>query len=118
MYIAYMQTQNAFLKGSISTLILKLLKENGRMYGYEITRTVDELSAGAFKITEGALYPALHKLESEGFVEYTVEIVDNRKRKYYSLTKSGKKVARNKMAEFLSFFNLMERVLQLNPVVK
>ena len=58
--------QTDLIKGSIRTIVLKLLKENGRMYGYEITRKVEELTEGRIKLTYGALYPVLHKLESEG----------------------------------------------------
>ena len=47
------------IKGSLKTIVLKLLKENGRMYGYEITRKVEELTEGKIKLTYGALYPVL-----------------------------------------------------------
>jgi len=45
------------LKGTLQTIILKLLKDQGKMYGYEITQRVKELSAGRLALTEGALYP-------------------------------------------------------------
>ena len=54
------------IKGSLKTIVLKLLKEEGPMYGYDITRKVEELTEGKIKLTYGALYPILHKLESEG----------------------------------------------------
>ena len=53
-------------KGSLNTIIMKLLEENGKMYGYEITQKVKAITQGELNITEGALYPALHKLEAEG----------------------------------------------------
>ena len=56
-------------KGSLSTIILKLLAENNKMYGYEMTQRVKELTQGELTITEGALYPALHKLEADGFLD-------------------------------------------------
>jgi PadR family transcriptional regulator PadR len=52
------------LKGTLQTIILKVLKDEGKMYGYEITQKVKELSEGRIQLTEGALYPALHKLEA------------------------------------------------------
>ena len=76
-------------KGSLTTIVMKLLEENGRMYGYEITQKVKEITKGELKITEGALYPALHKLEAEGVLEVEIENVDNRLRKYYKLTETG-----------------------------
>ena len=48
------------LRGSLDTIILKLLDEHDEMYGYEMTQHVKELTKGQIKITEGALYPALH----------------------------------------------------------
>lgn len=82
---------NPVIKGSLTTIILKLLGESGRMYGYEMTRAVRDVTKNKMDITEAALYPALHKLLDEGLLETTSEIVDGRMRKYYSLTKKGKK---------------------------
>ena len=79
------------IKGSLNAIIMKLLEENGRMYGYEMTKAVRENSAGKMNITEAALYPALHKLVAEGLLTTETELVDGRMRKYYSLTKKGKK---------------------------
>lgn len=58
---------NEILKGSIRPLIIKLIKENGRMYGYQITQKVKEISSDTIILTEGALYPALHKLVKMAF---------------------------------------------------
>lgn len=90
-------------KGSLQTIILKLLSENDRMYGYEITHKVKELTNDDVIITEGALYPALHKLESEGFLEVEAENVGNRIRKYYKLTTTGKKETVLRLEELMSF---------------
>jgi len=70
--------QTDLIKGSLRTIVLKLLKENGRMYGYEITRRVEELTAGKIKLTYGALYPVLHKLENEGVLVTVQENYNNR----------------------------------------
>ena len=90
-------------KGSLQTIILNLLDEKGKLYGYEITKLVKELTNGELKITEGALYPTLHKLESEGILEVEMAVVNNRKRKYYSLTKKGSLVKTKKLEQFLGF---------------
>ncbi len=82
---------NQIIKGSLSTIILKLLEDNERMYGYEMTKAVRELTGNAMNITEAALYPALHRLLEEGLLSTTNEMIDGRVRKYYSLTKEGKK---------------------------
>ena len=113
MYICTMQKNHSLIKGSLNTILLKLLRENGRMYGYEITKMVKELSEGCMQLTEGALYPALHKLEADGFVETTLEEVGNRKRKYYSITANGKKEAGRKVKELTAFVAQMENILKL-----
>lgn len=107
-------SNNNLIKGSLQTIILKLLEENDRMYGYEITQKVKELTAGEIKITEGALYPALHKLEADGLLTTEIEQVDNRVRKYYSLTKDGQKEVDNKMAELQGFVENLQRILNPN----
>ena len=100
-------------KGSLTTIIMKLLEENGRMYGYEITQKVKLITAGALNITEGALYPALHKLEAEGVLTVTIEKVDNRLRKYYKLTENGQKETQNKLVELEEFIRNMQSLV--NP---
>lgn len=102
-------------KGSLSTIILKLLSENGRMYGYEITQKTKELTRGKLKITEGALYPALHKLEAEGLLEAEMEKVDNRLRKYYKLTEKGSKETVSKISELENFVATLQTIFQPKP---
>jgi DNA-binding PadR family transcriptional regulator len=108
-----MQGNSQLFKGSLTTIILKLLSEEEKMYGYEITKRVKELSNGEVAITEGALYPALHKLESEGLLTVSVEQIANRSRKYYSLTKTGKKEVKAKLMELQSFIEQMQTMLNL-----
>jgi len=112
--IAGMKGGSQLYKGSLTTIILKLLSEEGRMYGYEITKKVKELSAGEMKLTEGALYPALHKLEADGLVEVTVEQNGNRPRKYYRLTGNGKKEVQTRLEELREFIQHMNLLLDLN----
>lgn len=100
-------------KGSLTTIVLKLLEENGRMYGYEITQKVKEITQGELQITEGALYPALHKLEADGVVEVEAEKVDNRIRKYYKLTEKGTVETINRLAELEEFIRNMQVIV--NP---
>ena len=107
-------------KGSLTTIIMKLLEENGRMYGYEITQKVKALTNGELNITEGALYPALHKLEGEGFLDVEVEKVGNRLRKYYKLTENGQKETVNRLAELEEFIKNMQNLVnsKINPEVQ
>jgi len=100
-------------KGSLSTIILKLLNENDKMYGYEITQKVKEITKGELKLTEGAMYPALHKLEAHGLLSVEVVKVGNRVRKYYKLTEAGTKETVEKLAELESYFRNMRALV--NP---
>jgi len=100
------------LKGSLKTIVLKLLKENGRMYGYEITRKVEELTEGKISLTYGALYPVLHKLESEGVLITESENFNNRIRIYYSLTPKGDTVVAEKIKELTEFIESLQRIIK------
>lgn len=108
-----MQNQQQYLKGCLSAIVLQLLKDNGRMYGYEITQRVKELTAGEMQLTEGALYPTLHKLEAEGVLTTENQLVDGRNRKYYKLTESGQKEAQTALVELSGFLSNLQRIL--NP---
>lgn len=100
-----------FIRGIVKTLILKLLSQKKHMYGYEITQRVEELSKGDIKLTYGALYPILYKLEADGLLTTTTEIVDNRARKYYALTHTGKKLAKEKVSELQRFTEIVRTIL-------
>ena len=71
------------------------------------------MTNGELKITEGALYPALHKLEADGLLDVEVAKVGNRLRKYYKLTESGSKETVNKLAEMQEFLKTMQHLV--NP---
>lgn len=101
------------LRGTLQTIILKVLKDHGKMYGYEITQRVKELSDDRIMLTEGALYPALHKLESDGLVKAEVVTIGRRVRKYYLLTSSGRSLAQDRVLEFVDFIKTMSQVLQV-----
>jgi PadR family transcriptional regulator, regulatory protein PadR len=111
-------SSNPMLKGTLQTIILKLLEDNSQMYGYEITQRVKEITAGDIVITEGALYPALHKLEAEGLLETFTEIVDSRVRKYYRITEQGGKEVTEKLNEAQLFINQLQLLLNLKPGLK
>lgn len=105
--------RSGLYKGCLEPIILRLLKDNGRMYGYQITQMVKEITKGELKITEGALYPLLHKLEEQGVVETEMENVGNRMRKYYTLTKAGKKQTSVAMEELKIFMESLQLII--NP---
>ena len=98
------------IKGTLKYMVLNLLRENPKMYGYEITQVIDESSEGKIKLTFAALYPVLHKLEAEGMVKTETEIVNNRLRKYYSLTGKGKKESEIRGDEIRDYLKLMTKL--------
>ena len=102
-------------KGSLNTIIMKLLEENGKMYGYEITQKIKGIIQGELTITEGALYPALHKLEAEGLLDVEIEKVDNRLRKYYKLTERGTKETVSRLSELEDFIRNMQSLVSPKP---
>ena len=73
MYIKYkvyicVMYSSELIKGTLKTIVLKLLSDNDKMYGYEITQKVKELTGGKIQLTEGALYPTLHAMEADGIL--------------------------------------------------
>lgn len=103
------------VKGTLKTIVLKLLSEHKEMYGYEITQKVKDLTAGKIQITEGALYPSLHALENDGLLTTETMNIGKRVRKYYSLTKKGKSAAEEKISELSDFLQTMRFLLDLKP---
>lgn len=101
------------LKGTLQTILLKVLKDNGRMYGYELTQRVKELSGERIILTEGALYPTLHKLEAEGMLKTEIVTIGKRVRKYYSLTTEGKSLVKERVNELVDFIKTMSSVLKV-----
>ena len=112
-----MATNNDLFKGTLQTIILNLLADNKRMYGYEITQKVKAITQGELVLKEGALYPALHKLEAEGLLETSTEIVDNRVRKYYELSQNGETEVVNKLQEAKDFITQLQLLLNLKPAL-
>lgn len=101
------------IKGTLKTIVLKLLAENKRMYGYEITQKVKDLTGNKIQITEGALYPTLHSLEADGILITETEYIGKRVRKYYSLSKTGQTKSKEKISEFTDFMNTMKFLLDI-----
>lgn len=115
MYHCPMYSQE-LLKGTLQTIVLSLLSENERMYGYEITQHVKDRTQGEIQLTEGALYPTLHKLEADGLLTTEKVSIGKRVRKYYRLTENGNKQANDKVNEFRRFSETMNDLLNsFNP---
>lgn len=102
------------IRGTLRPIILKLLSENGKMYGYEICQTIKTLTNDQLIIKEGSLYPALYKLKEEGLVKVETINVGNRHRQYYSLVRQGNTVAKDQINEFSHFLKTMGSLFKVD----
>ena len=78
-----------FMSGVPELLLLRLL-DNREMYGYELVRSIREVTGEAISLGEGVIYPVLHSLERNGALKSKRKPVGGRTRVYYSVTKKGK----------------------------
>jgi PadR family transcriptional regulator, regulatory protein PadR len=117
MYIRTMYSRE-LLKGTLSAIILKLLGDDERMYGYEICQRVKELTDGKIVLKDGSLYPALQKMTADGLLSFKEEYIGKRVRKYYYLTKKGQKEKKIYMEELKDFMTTLNKIVfpGLKPV--
>ena len=120
MYLESMQAEannyKELLKGTIGPILLRLLDEHGKMYGYEITAKVKELTQGKIQMKEGSLYPALHKMEADGFIVSEEVFIGKRVRRYYHLTSPGKKEAKASVDELVDFLKTIYGLITVEPL--
>ena len=105
-------------KGTLRPIILKLISTTDKMYGYEITQEVKKLTSGKIDISEGALYPILHKFEAKGLLETEKVFIGKRVRKYYSITKLGKIECVKLTEELNDFIGTLELIFNPKQVVE
>lgn len=100
------------LMGGSTTLLLLSLLEKKDLYGYEIIRELQILSDDTFQLKEGTLYPVLHKLENLGYLESYLSKGDaGRERKYYQITRRGKKQLIEEKQQWHIFSKSVEKVI-------
>ena len=117
MYICQMYNKE-LTKGTLQPIILRLLSEHDSMYGYEITQKVRDITKDKIDISEGALYPILHKLEKEGVLETEKVFIGKRVRKYYKITSLGKKVVTKKTNEVNDFIETLSLIFNPKKLAK
>lgn len=105
-----MAIDKSLVSGSMVMLVLKLLEEKD-MYGYEMIVALREKSDNVFELKVGTLYPLLHAQEEKGFVQSYEQEVLGKTRKYYSLTKEGKKQLKAKTEEWKEYSRAVTNVL-------
>ena len=84
--------RNDILQGTLQLLVLKTLASQSRMHGYAITAHIHSVSRELLRVEEGSLYPALHRMEQDGWIRAEWGVTDkNREARFYSLTAQGRK---------------------------
>jgi PadR family transcriptional regulator, regulatory protein PadR len=105
------------LQGTLGLLILKSLVVQDQ-HGYGIARWLQDVSGDVLQIEEGSLYPALRRLEDRGFISSRWAITDNNRRaRYYALTRSGRQHLRADASTWLQFSQAVTLVLRAEPSV-
>lgn len=105
-----MTVDKSLISGSTAMLILRLLEEKD-MYGYEMIDTLERKSNNIFQLKAGTLYPLLHTLEEKGCLTVYEDFVNGKTRKYYSLTKEGRKYLKQKKEEWKEYSDAVASVL-------
>ena len=110
-----MKVDKSLISGSTTMLLLKLLEEKD-MYGYEMIQALRERSQNVFELKAGTLYPLLHSLEEKGMLTVYEKETGNKVRKYYSITKQGRKILNEKKEEWEIYSKAVAGVLGSIPV--
>jgi transcriptional regulator len=104
--------QTDLLQGTLTMLVLKSLN-TGPNHGYGITQRIHQFSDEVLKIEEGSLYPALYRMEEEGLIESEWGTTENNRRaKFYKLTRKGKIAAQAELDSWLRLSKAITRVLR------
>lgn len=105
-----MAIDKSLISGSTSMLLMRLLEDKD-MYGYEMIENLEKKSNNVFSLKAGTLYPLLHNLEEKGFLTSYENEVNGKVRKYYSITKEGRKYLKNKKEEWQEYQTAVVNVL-------
>jgi PadR family transcriptional regulator, regulatory protein PadR len=105
--------RDELLPGTLHLLILRTLARGGEMHGYEIARSIQQISQDVLQVEEGSLYPSLQRMLIKGWVKAEWGATpENRRARYYRLTASGKKQLEIEQSEFERVMGAIVRVIQ------
>ena len=103
-------------QGTLALMILKTLESLGPLHGYGIARRIEQTSGDLLSVNYGTLYPALLKLEQEGYISSEWGTSDNnRKARYYKLTRAGRKQLQREASEWAETTAILARFLNEQP---
>jgi len=107
------RTKNDILQGTLLLLVLKTLDSRGSMHGYAITSHIQEVSSDMLRVEEGSLYPALHRMEQEGWLKAAWGTTEkNRQARFYTLTSAGRKQLAHEEESWARLTEGVRRVLR------
>jgi transcriptional regulator len=102
------------LLGKLDLLVLRILACGESMHGYAIAERIEQLSENVFRVGEGSLYPALHRMDELGWIRSEWGPSDhNRRARYYRITAAGRRQLAEEKSEWLRAADAMTRVLRL-----
>jgi PadR family transcriptional regulator len=105
--------RNDILQGTLALLVLQMLAARGPLHGYAITSAIQQTSAELLRVEEGSLYPALHRMEQQGWLKSTWGVTaKNRDARFYELTKSGCRQLERERQTWAQLTEGVQRVLR------
>src|SRR3954462_5125792 len=107
------KNKNDILQGTLALLVLKALASRGSLHGYAITSHIQQASAELLRVEEGSLYPALHRMEQDGWVRAEWGTTEkNRQARFYTLTAAGRKQLAREQESWARLTEGVRRVLR------
>lgn len=107
-----MAKKSDLLQGTLDMLVLRVLSR-GELHGWGITLKLEQLSQSALRVDEGSLYPSLYRMEEKGWIEAEWKMTENNRRaKYYTLTRTGRKQLESEQASWDRMSAIIAQVMQ------
>ena len=108
-----MKPKSEVLQGTLDMVVLNTLDAMGAMHGYAIAQRIQQISQDVLQLNQGTLYPALLRLEQQGWIAAEWGVSDNNRRaRYYTITRSGKKQLVTERANWSRMSGAIERLLE------
>jgi transcriptional regulator len=99
--------------GTLYMLILRVLSRSGELHGFEIAKSIEQLSQSVLQVEEGSLYPALQRMLIKGWVKAEWGVTaENRRARYYRLTPAGHRQLEQEISQFERVMGAITRVIQ------
>jgi PadR family transcriptional regulator PadR len=107
------ENKSDILQGTLDLMVLKTLEGLGPLHGYGIARRIEQVSQGVLSLNQGTIYPALLRLQQRGWIKAEWGASENNRRaKYYSLTKSGRKRLETETEDWERIATVIARMLE------